>query len=107
MHYLFFLVPLLLFGQDQNNRAEAIEQAVVVFERDLMKVFIHPDQLDEKNSSLCRQYIEHILDRYTVSIVSVRFERAFKNSDATNIFKPIFLLANKQEVQMPNFKIMQ
>ena len=65
MPYLFFLFPLLLFGQDQNSHAEAIEQAIVVF------------------------------------------EHAFKNSDATNIFKPIFLLANKQEVQMPNFKIMQ
>lgn len=60
MPYLFFLVPLLLFGQYQNNRAETIEQAIVVFERDLMKVFIHPDQLDEKNSSLCQIGRAHV-----------------------------------------------
>ncbi len=107
MRCLFLLLPLLIFGQTEEKPSTAIEEANAIFERDLMKVFIHPKQLDEKNAAICRQYIEDIIQRYKEAIVSVRFERAFRNSEATYVFTPIFVLANEKEVRAANFRIMQ
>ena len=107
MRYLLLLLPLLVLGQTKVDQSIAIEKAYEVFERDLLKVFIHPKQLDEKNSAICRQYIEDIIRRYKKAIVHVRFERAFRNSDATYVFTPIFILANKKEVRAASFSIMQ
>jgi hypothetical protein len=107
MRYLFLLLPLLIFGQTKESQANAIEEANLIFERDLIKAFINPKQLDEKNTAICQQYIQDIISRYKEPIVSVRFERAFKNSEATYVFTPIFVLENNKEVRAASFRIMQ
>ena len=107
MRYLFLLLPLLTFGQTKESQSTPFEEAKVIFERDLIKAFIHPKQLDKKNTAICKQYIQDVINRSEAAIVSVRFERAFRNSEATYVFTPIFVLANKEEVRAANFRIMQ
>ena len=106
IRFCFFLFPLLALAQTENRGART-EAVLAIFERGLINNFIHPQQLDATNRKLCQQYIAHVVNRFDADVVQVRFEKGFKQSEATNVFFPVFLFADSTEIAMPHFRIMQ
>lgn len=106
MRFFLFLFPLFALGQVESVDMR-FEAAKVIFDRDLIRNFIHPQQLNAKNRKLCEQYIAHMINRYDADFVAVRFEKAFQQSDATDVFFPVFIFTDSTEISMPPFRILQ
>ncbi len=95
------------FAQNPVIHDSRIQQAEEIFKSALIKNFIHPDQLDEESWTQCRTSINGLLEKFEEDFVAIRLEKAFKSSEATNYFTPIFIYADGREFNLPAFKIMQ
>lgn len=104
-----FIVLLFLFfhGLSTGQESDRFKKANAIFERDLIFHFIHPQQLDTTQRSLCEKYVAHMLANFTDDFTAVRFEKGFKNSPATNVFFPVFIFSDGREISLPHFKILQ
>ena len=74
------------------------QQAEELFKSALIKNFIHPDQLDEESWTQCRSSINGLLEKFEEDFVAIRLEKAFKSSEATNLFYPHFYLCRWERI---------
>ena len=112
MKKIFLTLVLLSLGEfcfSQSAVKEDIrmQQAEKMFKNALVKHFIHPNQLEEESWAEYQLYIKNLLEKFEEDFVEIRLEKAFKSSDATNYFSPIFVYADGREFNLPAFKIMQ
>ena len=104
--YLFLCYTLLSFSLQTNNETR-FERGKALFRSALIEHFIHPAQLDQQNWRLCEKMIRHLIEKRDDDFVHVNIERAFKSSEDTHIFRPVFVYADGQKYHMAAFRIMQ
>lgn len=102
-----FLFSLASFGQTEYDKNIRLEKGITLFNMSLQKVFIHPDQLNDQNKKLCREYIQSLQEKFEEDFIEVQFEQAFRSSPVTHFFRPIFIYPNGQKYTLPGFQIMQ
>lgn len=102
----FLCFSLLAFNQIDEDE-KRVEKGTQLFRAVLIEHFIHPRQLDKHNWKHCVEMIRNLVEKKEEDFVEIRIERAFKRSSETNLFRPVFIYADRQVYPMPAFKIMQ
>ena len=104
--FFFFLGSLLVFSQPTDIE-KRVKRGTELLRLTLIEHFIHPNQLDLQNWSLCEETIRYLVDQREDDFIEIYIERAFLRSENTNIFRPIFIYADGKRYPMSPFKIMQ
>lgn len=95
------------FSQSAVKKDIRMQQAEKMFKNALIKHFIHPNQLEEESWAECQVSIQSLVEKFEEDFLEIKIEKAFKNADVTNYFRPIFIYADGREFSFSAFKIMQ
>ncbi len=94
-------------GQSKSAPLDRLEKNTSLFKQSLIRHFIHPEQLDAQNWAQCQASIQHLVQKFEEDFIAVRLEKAFKRSEVTNYFSPVFIYADGREFRLTAFRIMQ
>ena len=104
---VLFCLTGFCFAQQPVKENLRLKKAEEFFKTALIQYFIHPKQLEKESWIECQDYIENLVNKFEGDFVEIRIEKAFKSSDVTNYFSPIFVYEDGREFFLPPFKIMQ
>ena len=102
---LLFLLFLWYSGVGQTPQDRRYLNAEKKFDQALVYAFIHPQQLSPEGEKEKKRILKFVLERFEEDVVAVRIEKAFQKSPSTNIFRPVFIFADRKEVPLWAFMI--
>ena len=102
---LLFLLFLWYSGVGQTPQDRRYLNAEKKFDQALVYAFIHPQQLSPEGEKEKKRILKFVLERFEEDVVAVRIEKAFQKSPSTNIFRPVFIFADRKEVPLWAFAI--
>ena len=102
---LLFLLFLWYSGVGQTPQDRRYLNAEKKFDQALVYAFIHPQQLSPEGEKEKKRILKFVLERFEEDVVAVRIEKAFQKSPSTNIFRPVFIFADRKEVPLWAFTI--
>ena len=102
---LLFLLFLWCIGMGQTPQDRRFLEAEKIFDQALVYAFIHPQQLSPEGEKEKKRILKFVLERFEEDVVAVRIEKAFQKSPSTNIFRPVFIFADRKEVPLWAFTI--
>ena len=102
---LLFLLFLWYSGVGQTPQDRRYLNAEKKFDQALVYAFIHPQQLSPEGEKEKKRILKFVLERFEEDVVAVRIEKAFQKSPSTNIFRPVFIFADRKEVSLWAFTI--
>ena len=102
---LLFLLFLWYSGVGQTPQDRRYLNAEKKFDQALVYAFIHPQQLSPAGEKEKKRILKFVLERFEEDVVAVRIEKAFQKSPSTNIFRPVFIFADRKEVPLWAFTI--
>ena len=105
--FILFCLSGFCFAQQPVKENLRLQQVEEFFKTALIQYFIHPKQLEKESWIECQASIENLVNKFEGDFVEIRIEKAFKSSDVTNYFSPIFVYEDGREFFLPPFKIMQ
>ena len=102
---LLFLLFLWYSGVGQTPQDCRYLNAEKKFDQALVYAFIHPQQLSPEGEKEKKRILKFVLERFEEDVVAVRIEKAFQKSPSTNIFRPVFIFADRKEISLWGFTI--
>jgi len=102
---LLFLLFMWYSGVEQTPQDRRYLNAEKKFDQALVYAFIHPQQLSPEGEKEKKRILKFVLERFEEDVVAVRIEKAFQKSPSTNIFRPVFIFADRKEVPLWAFTI--